>query len=98
MYEFTHRHFDAKPKFICFHYSIGSFRFVDTDGDTLEVRFGDNAHAHLAPACIDYLQSMLNDDEAVGFHHWQLEALRDALSECLAKAVEQNQLVEEVAA
>ena len=98
MYELTHRHFDANPQFISFHYSIGSFHFVDTDGDTLEVRFGDNAHAHLAPACIDYLESMLNDDEAVDFHHWQLEALRDALSKCLINHAERHQLVEEVAA
>ena len=94
MNEFTHRHIDAKPKFISIHHSVGSFQLIDTDGDTLEVRFGDNAHTLLAPACIDYLRTLINDDEAVGFHHWQLEAL----SACLSKAVEQNQVVEEVAA
>ena len=98
MNELTHRRFDAKPKFISIHYSVNSFSLLDTDDDSLEVRFGDNAHAHLAPACIDYLQSMLNDDEAVDFHRWQLEALRDALSKRLINHAERHQLVEEVAA
>ena len=98
MNEFTHRHVDAKPKFISIHHSIGCFQCIDTDGDTLEVRFGDNAHAHLAPACIDYLSTLINDDEAVGFHHWQLEALHKSLSERLAKTTEQHKLVAEVAA
>ena len=98
MNEFTHRHVVAEPKFISIHHSVGSFQFIDTDGDTLEIRFGDNAHAHLAPACIDYLSTLINDDEAVGFHQWQLEALHNSLSKCLAKAAEKHQLVEEVAA
>ena len=98
MNESTHRHIDAKPKFISIHHSVGSFQLIDTDGDSLEVRFGDNAHTELAPACIDYLRTLINDDEAVGFHHWQLEALHKSLSECLAKAADKHQLVEKVAA
>jgi len=98
MNDLTHHRFDAKPKFIAIHYSVNSFSLVDTDGDTLEVRFGDDAHAHLAPACIDYLQSMLNDDEAVGFHHWQLEALHKAIGTSLSRHAEQRKLVTKVAA
>ena len=98
MNESTHRSFSADPDYVGINFVMGTFQVLDTDGDTLEVRFGDRAQSHLTPACVDYLHAMLNDDEAVDFHHWQLEALHTALSKCLISHAERHQLVEEVAA
>ena len=96
------RSFTADPDYVAINFSVGSFQVLDTVGDTLEVRFGEmahkQAHKHLAPACTDYLHALLNDDEAVGFHLWQLEALHKALGTSLSRHAEQRKLVTEVAA
>jgi hypothetical protein len=97
MIESTHRSFTADPDYVAINFSVGSVQVLDTVGDTLEVRFGNSAHKHLTPACTDYLHALLNDDEAVGFHLWQLEALHKAIGKSLSHHAEQRKLVTEVA-
>ena len=81
MIESTHKAIKIEPKNVFLWNSLDSLSVLDIDDNSLEIKFGNNAHRHLVPAVIDYLFSIAHDDELLVEHRFQLLDLANELKQ-----------------